>query len=284
MRLIHSVAEMASARSEVERPLGLVPTMGALHEGHLSLVRRARSENASVVVTIFVNPTQFGQNEDLAAYPRDPDRDLSLLEAEGADAVFMPPPEEVYPAGYDTWVSVERTSAPLEGASRPGHFRGVATVVCKLFNMVRPDRAYLGQKDAQQVQVIRRMNADLNLGVEINAMPTVREADGLAMSSRNAYLSPEQRRAAPVVYAALQAAQAKYNDGVRQAGTVREAMHRVLAAEPLAQPDYVSVADPDTLAELELIDGPALASLAVRIGTTRLIDNVVLGADERSRS
>ena len=282
MRLIHSVAEMALARSEVERPLGLVPTMGALHEGHLSLVRRARSESASVVVTIFVNPTQFGQNEDLAAYPRDPERDLSLLEAEGADLVFMPPPEEVYPIGYDTWVSVERTSAPLEGESRPGHFRGVATVVCKLFNMVRPDRAYFGQKDAQQLQVIRRMNADLNLDVEITAMPTVREPDGLAMSSRNAYLSPEQRRSAPVLYAALQAAQHLYDDGTRQAAALREAMQRVLTAEPLARPEYVSVADPDTLAELEVIHGAALASLAVRIGTTRLIDNVVLGADERS--
>ncbi|MDE2859909.1 MAG: pantoate--beta-alanine ligase [Chloroflexota bacterium] len=282
MRLIHSVAEMALARSEVERPLGLVPTMGALHEGHLSLVRRARSENASVVVTIFVNPTQFGPSEDLAAYPRDPDRDLALLEAEGADVVFMPPPKEVYPAGYDTWVSVERTSEPLEGASRPGHFLGVATVVCKLFNMVRPDRAYFGQKDAQQLQVIRRLNSDLNFDVKINAMPTVREPDGLAMSSRNAYLSPDQRRAAPVVYAALQAAQELYADGARQASAVREAMQRVLASEPLAQPEYVSIADPGTLAELELIDGPALASLAVRIGTTRLIDNVVLGTDERS--
>ena len=282
MRLIQSVAEMASARSEVERPLGLVPTMGALHDGHLSLVRRARSENASLVVTIFVNPTQFGPNEDLAAYPRDPERDLALLEAEGADVVFMPPPDEVYPAGYDTWISVERTSAPLEGEARPGHFRGVATVVCKLFNMVRPDRAYFGQKDAQQLQVIRRMNADLNLGVEITAMPTVREPDGLAMSSRNAYLSPEQRRAAPVLYAALQAAQQLYDGGVRQADTLRDAMQRVLADEPLAVPDYVSIADPDSLAELELIDGPSLAALAVRIGTTRLIDNVVLGADERS--
>ena len=279
MRLLHSVAEMVSARAEVERPLGLVPTMGALHEGHLSLVRRARSENASLVVTIFVNPSQFAPNEDLAAYPRDPERDLALLESEGADVVFMPPPEEVYPAGYDTWISVERTSASLEGEARPGHFRGVATVVCKLFNMVRPDRAYFGQKDAQQLQVIRRMNADLNLGVEVTAMPTVREPDGLAMSSRNAYLSPDERRAAPVLYAALQAAQELYDDGVRQAPAIREAMQRVLAAEPLAQPEYVSVADPDTLAELELVDGPALASLAVRIGTTRLIDNVVLRAD-----
>ncbi len=278
MRLIHSVADMASAREELERPLGLVPTMGALHDGHLSLVRRARSENASLVVTIFVNPTQFGPSEDLAAYPRDPERDLALLEAEGADLVFMPPPDEVYPAGYDTWISVERTSAPLEGEARPGHFRGVATVVCKLFNIVRPDRAYFGQKDAQQLQVIRRMNADLNLCVGITAMPTVRESDGLAMSSRNAYLSPEQRSAAPVLYATLQAAQQLYDGGVRQADTLRNAMQRVLAAEPLAVPDYVSVADPDTMAELELIEGAALASLAVRIGTTRLIDNVVLGA------
>ena len=283
MRLLRSVAEMASARAEAERPLGLVPTMGALHEGHLSLVRRARIENSSVVVTIFVNPTQFAPNEDLAAYPRDPDRDLSLLDSEGVDAVFMPPSEEVYPAGFDTWISVERTSAPLEGEARPGHFRGVATVVCKLFNIVRPDRAYFGQKDAQQLQVIRRLNADLNLDVEVTAMPTIREADGLAMSSRNAYLSPEQRRAAPVLYAALQAAQDLHADGVRQAAAVREAMQRVLAAEPLAQPEYVSVADPDTLAELDQIDGHALVSLAVRIGATRLIDNVVLGADERSR-
>ena len=279
MRLLHSVAEMVSARAEVERPLGLVPTMGALHEGRLSLVRRARSENASLVVTIFVNPTQFAPNEDLAAYPRDPERDLALLASEGADVVFMPPPEEVYPTGYDTWISVERTSASLEGEARPGHFRGVATVVCKIFNMVRPDRAYFGQKDAQQLQVIRRMNADLNLGVEVTAMPTVREPDGLAMSSRNAYLSQDERRAAPVLYAALQAAQELYDDGVRQAPAIREAMQRILAAEPLVRPEYVSVADPDTLAELELIEGLALASLAVRIGTTRLIDNVVLGTD-----
>ena len=270
---------MVSARAEVERPLGLVPTMGALHEGHLSLVRRARSDNATLVVTIFVNPTQFAPNEDLAAYPRDPERDLALLESEGADVVFMPPPEEVYPAGYDTWISVERTSASLEGEARPGHFRGVATVVCKLFNMVRPDRAYFGQKDAQQLQVIRRMNADLNLGVEVTAMPTVREPDGLAMSSRNAYLSPDERRAAPVLYAALSAARDLYDGGIRQAQAIREAMRKPLDAEPLARTDYVSVADPDTLAELELVEGPAIASLAVRIGTTRLIDNVVLGPD-----
>ncbi len=276
MRLLHTVAEMTAARSEAARPLGLVPTMGALHEGHLSLVRRARSENATLVVTIFVNPTQFGPNEDLAAYPRDTERDIALLESEGADVVFMPPPEEVYPAGFDTWVSVERTSAPLEGEHRPGHFRGVATVVCKLFNIVRSDRAYFGQKDAQQLQVIRRMNADLNLGVELTAMPTVREPDGLAMSSRNAYLSPPERHAAPVLYAALTAARQLYESGARDASALREAIQRVLAAEPLANPDYVSIADPDTLAELERIEGPALVSLAVRIGTTRLIDNVTL--------
>ena len=270
---------MATARTAAERPLGLVPTMGALHEGHLSLVRRARSENATLVVTIFVNPTQFAPNEDLAAYPRDLDRDIALLEQEGADLVFLPSPEEIYPDGFDTWVSVERTSAPLEGESRPGYFRGVATVVCKLFNIVRPDGAYFGQKDAQQLQVIRRMNADLNLGVELTAMPTVREPDGLAMSSRNAYLSPAERRAAPVLYNSLRAPKDLYADGVRQAPAIREAMQRVLDAEPLARIDYVSVADPDTLAELQHIDGPALVSLAVRIGNTRLIDNVVLGAE-----
>ena len=205
---------MATARTAAERPLGLVPTMGALHEGHLSLVRRARSENATLVVTIFVNPTQFAPNEDLAAYPRDLDRDIALLEQEGADLVFLPSPEEIYPDGFDTWVSVDRTSAPLEGESRPGHFRGVATVVCKLFNIVRPDGAYFGQKDAQQLQVIRRMNADLNLGVELTAMPTVREPDGLAMSSRNAHLNPAERRAAPVLYNSLRAARELYADGV----------------------------------------------------------------------
>ena len=279
MRLLHSVAEMATARTAAERPLGLVPTMGALHEGHLSLVRRARSENATLVVTIFVNPTQFAPNEDLAAYPRDLDRDIALLEQEGADLVFLPSPEEIYPDGFDTWVSVDRTSAPLEGESRPGHFRGVATVVCKLFNIVRPDGAYFGQKDAQQLQVIRRMNADLNLGVELTAMPTVREPDGLAMSSRNASLNPAERRAAPVLYNSLRAAKDLYADGVRQAPAIREAMQRVLDAEPLVRIDYVSVADPDTLAELQQIEGPALVSLAVRIGDTRLIDNVVLGAE-----
>ena len=280
MRLLHSVAEMATARTAAERPLGLVPTMGALHEGHLSLVRRARSENATLVVTIFVNPTQFAPNEDLAAYPRDLDRDVALLEQEGADLVFLPSPEEIYPDGFDTWVSVDRTSAPLEGESRPGHFRGVATVVCKLFNIVRPDGAYFGQKDAQQLQVIRRMNADLNLGVELTAMPTVREPDGLAMSSRNAYLSPAERRAAPVLYNSLRAAKDLYADGVRQAPAIREATQRVLDAEPLARIDYVSVADPETLAELQQIEKPALVSLAVRIGNTRLIDNVVLGAEK----
>ena len=282
MRLLYSVADMATARTAAERPLGLVPTMGALHKGHLSLVRRARSDNATLVVTIFVNPTQFAPNEDLAAYPRDLDRDLALLDIEGADLVFLPSPEEIYPDGFDTWVSVERTSARLEGEARPGHFRGVATVVCKLFNIVRPDRAYFGQKDAQQLQVIRRMNADLNLGVEVTAMPTVREPDGLAMSSRNVNLSTAQRRAAPVLYAALQAAQELYADGVRQATAVREAMQKMLDSEPLASTDYVSVADPDSMAELQRIEGPALVSLAVRIGTTRLIDNVVLGAHERS--
>ena len=196
MRLIHTVAEMSAAQREVPRPLGLVPTMGALHEGHLSLVRRAREENSTAAASIFVNPTQFGPQEDYGSYPRDLDRDLAMLEECGIDLVFLPQPEDMYPPGFDTWVDVDRTASRLEGEARPGHFRGVATVVTKLFTIVRPDRAYFGQKDAQQAQVIRRLNTDLNLGVDPVIMPTVRESDGLAMSSRNAYLNPQEREAA----------------------------------------------------------------------------------------
>ena len=276
MRLVHTVAEMASAQKEVGRPLGLAPTMGALHEGHLSLVRQARRENATLAVSIFVNPTQFGSREDLATYPRDQERDLALLEELETDLVFLPQQDDMYPAGFDTWVNVERTSARLEGESRPSHFRGVATVVSKLFNIVRPDRAYFGQKDAQQVQVIRRMNEDLNLGVELMVLPTVREADGLAMSSRNVRLNPQERRAALALYNSLRRAQDMHGDGARQAPAIREAMQRIIQAEPLARLDYVSIANPDTLDELDVIEGPALASLAALIGNTRLIDNIVL--------
>ena len=276
MRLIHTVAEMSAAQREVARPLGLVPTMGALHEGHLSLVRRARDENSTAAASIFVNPTQFGPQEDFGSYPRDLDRDLALLEECGIDLVFLPQPEDMYPPGFDTWVEVDRTAARLEGEARPGHFRGVATVVTKLFTIVRPDRAYFGQKDAQQAQVIRRLNTDLNLGVEPVIMPTVREPDGLAMSSRNAYLNAQEREAALVLYSSLCLAQDMHRDGVTSASQIRDAMRELIQAEPLAQIDYVSIANHDTLEELETVQVPALVSLAVRIGRARLIDNVVL--------
>lgn len=279
MRLINSVAEMASAQREAARPLGLVPTMGALHDGHLSLVRRALEECATVVVSIFINPTQFGPQEDLQAYPRSLKRDMALLKEENVHLVFAPPPEEVYPPGFDTWVEVGHIANRLEGEARPGHFRGVATVVSKLFDIIGPDRAYFGQKDAQQCLVIRRLNADLNLGVDVVVVPTVRETDGLAMSSRNAYLSPSERQAAPVLYRSLSLAEAMYDKGQGNAADIKEAMLRLLQAEPLAHTDYISIADPETLEELENIQGPALVSLAVRMGKTRLIDNVVLGAD-----
>jgi len=259
------------------RPLGLVPTMGALHEGHLALVRRARRENATLAVTIFVNPTQFGDGDDLSKYPRDLDKDLELLRSEGADLVFAPAVKEMYPAGFDTWVDVGGLADRLEGAHRPGHFRGVATVVAKLLNLTRPDRAYFGQKDGQQLAVLRRMVQDLDLGPEIVAVPTVRGPDGLALSSRNSYLTEEQRQAAPVVYRALCTVEELWRQGVRDAGRLREEARRVLEGEPLVERiDYVSVADADTLEELEQVDGRAMLSVAVQLGVPRLIDNVIL--------
>jgi pantoate--beta-alanine ligase len=251
--------------------------MGYLHEGHLSLVQRAKEECASMVVSIFVNPTQFGPNEDLAAYPRNLEGDLRLLESLEVDLVWTPTPEIMYPNGYQTWVQVEALAEPLEGAMRPGHFRGVTTVVAKLFNGVQPARAYFGQKDAQQVAVIRRMARDLNFPLEVVVCPTVREPDGLAMSSRNAYLDPEQRRAATVLYHALSVAKAVYEAGERDAEKLRALMRETLAAEPLARVQYVSCADYDTLEELETVGGKALLSMAVFVGKTRLIDNFVLG-------
>jgi pantoate--beta-alanine ligase len=250
--------------------------MGFLHEGHLALVRRARAECASIGVSIFVNPAQFGPQEDLARYPRNLERDLSLLEPAGADIVWAPEAGEMYPAGYQTYISLEEISQPLEGAVRPGHFRGVATIVAKLFNAFTPDRAYFGQKDAQQAAVIRQMARDLNFPLEIIVCPTVRESDGLAMSSRNTYLQPEERRASVVLYRSLTAAQAAYRSGERDADKMRAVMRECLAAEPRAQTEYVSVADPDTLRELDHIEQNGLFSLAVRIGKTRLIDNFVL--------
>ncbi len=277
MMIVSTLEELRSARALLDEPVGFVPTMGYLHEGHLSLARRAAQECASVVVSIFVNPAQFGPAEDLARYPRDLERDLRLLEPLGVDLVWTPTAEEMYPSGYQTWVQVETLTQPLEGAQRPGHFRGVTTIVAKLFNSVQPARAYFGQKDAQQAAVIRRMTLDLNFPIEIVVCPTVREPDGLAMSSRNAYLSREERQAATVLFRALTAAQAAYEGGERRAARLRQTMMDVLSAEPRAQVQYVSCADYESLEELETVSGKALLSMAVFIGKTRLIDNIVVG-------
>ena len=277
MLVVESLSDLRTARAALPDPLGLVPTMGYLHEGHLSLVRAAKAECASTAVSIFVNPTQFGPQEDLSRYPRDLPRDLALLEKEGVDLVWTPAPETIYPAGYQTWVSVEALAQPLEGAMRPGHFRGVATVVAKLFNAVQPQKAYFGQKDAQQAAVIRRMAADLNFPLEVVVCPIHREADGLAMSSRNVYLSPDERRAAPALYRGLSAARQAFEQGERHADHLRQLVIDTVQAEPLASLQYVSCADPDTLQELH---GPAprlLISMAVFFGKTRLIDNIVIG-------
>jgi pantoate--beta-alanine ligase len=250
--------------------------MGYLHEGHLALVKQAKIENSAVIVSIYVNPTQFGPREDLGAYPRDLDRDLELLRKGGTDIVFVPPDDEMYPSEFSSWVDVEKVTERLEGASRPGHFRGVATVVAKLFNIVQPTRAYFGQKDAQQVVVIKRMAADLNMNLEVVVVPTVRESDGLAMSSRNVYLSPKERQAGTILFKALTLARRLRGGGGKDAENIRRQMTALIQKEPLAQIDYVSIADAETLEELNSLDRPAVASLAVRIGKTRLIDNMPL--------
>ncbi len=270
---------MRSTLGRLRGSVGLVPTMGFLHAGHMALVSRARAENHVVVVTIFVNPTQFGPNEDLATYPRDLDRDLALLQQAGVDLVFIPDASEMYPEGFSSYVTVEGLSERLEGASRPGHFRGVATVVAKLFNIVPADHAYFGQKDAQQVVVIKRMVRDLNFRHEIVVVPTVRVEDGLALSSRNVYLNGEEQQAALALSRGLFLARDLYQAGERDAETLRSAVRRVLAAEPLARTDYVTVSDAETLEELDRIDRPALVAVAASIGRTRLIDNVPLPPD-----
>jgi pantoate--beta-alanine ligase len=277
-RVLRSRAELRAALADAPRPLGLVPTMGWLHEGHRSLFQRARAENPTVVASIFVNPRQFNVAADFTKYPRNEERDVSICAAEGVDIVWAPPVDEVYVPGFDTTVTVGAISRPLEGAARPGHFDGVATVVAILFGLVGAERAYFGQKDAQQVMVIRRMARDLALPTEVIACPTVREADGLALSSRNVHLAPAERAAAPVLHRALSAASGLWRAGERSGDALREAMRSVLAAEPLAVPEYVSVADALTLAELDRIDGSVLLSLAVRFGSTRLIDNELLEA------
>jgi pantoate--beta-alanine ligase len=276
MQVVGPIFEVRALRQKLSGTVGFVPTMGYLHEGHLALVKQARIENSAVIVSIYVNPTQFGPREDFRAYPRDLNRDLEMLRGGGADIVFAPSDEEMYPSEFSSWVDVEKVTERLEGASRPGHFRGVTTIVAKLFNIVQPSRAYFGQKDAQQVVVIKRMVADLNMGVEVVVVPTVREGDGLAMSSRNIYLNPKERQAATILFKALTLARQLGRGGEKGAEKIRRQMTALIQKEPLAQIDYVSFADAETLDELNLLDRPAVASLAVRIGKTRLIDNMPL--------
>lgn len=280
MRIIRSPREMQEAVLALRREgrrVGLVPTMGYLHEGHLSLVRIARRHADVVVVSIFVNPTQFGPNEDLAKYPRDFDRDERLCGEENVDIVFYPPAAEMYPKDHSTWVVEQKLSSHLCGVSRPGHFRGVCTVVAKLFNLVLPDVAVFGEKDAQQLRIIERMARDLDFPVRIVRGPTVREPDGLAMSSRNAYLSPEERRQALCLRRALDRAESLCRGGERDAAKLKAAMHAVLAESPLARADYLEIVDDSTLEAVYAVDRPCLVALAVFLGKTRLIDNTGIG-------
>lgn len=276
MEVVKTLPEIRALRQQSSGTIGFVPTMGYLHEGHLALVQRARTENSAVVVSIYVNPAQFGPREDLASYPRDLNRDLEMLRRQGTDIVFVPSNDEMYPPEFGSWIDVEKVTERLEGASRPGHFRGVATIVAKLFNIVQPTRAYFGQKDAQQALVIKRMVADLNMGLEIVVIPTVRESDGLAMSSRNVYLSRRERQAATVLFKALTLARQLRRRGETEGEEIRRQMTALIEKEPVARIDYVSIADAETLEELTSVDRPALASLAVKIGKTRLIDNMPL--------
>ncbi len=276
MKTVSSLSELRTKRLSLKGIVGLVPTMGYLHEGHLSLIRQAKGECDHVVLSIFVNPTQFGPSEDLSKYPRDLERDLNLIRPLGVDLVWTPTGEEMYPPGYQTWVEVDALTHPLEGAVRPGHFKGVTTIVAKLFNAVQPDKAYFGQKDAQQHTVIRQMVRDLNFPLEVVICPIVREADGLAMSSRNKYLNEADRLAATVLSRALHAAAESYEGGERSAEALREKMKEVILSEPRVQMQYVSCADFDTLLELDVVTNKALLSMAVLFGKTRLIDNLVL--------
>jgi len=277
VQVVHTVAEMKKLRRKCKGSVGLVPTMGYLHEGHLELVRQAKSENRAAVATIFVNPTQFGPSEDFKSYPRDLDRDLALLEKVKTDIVFVPSDKEMYAEGYNTWVEVRGITARLEGKSRPTHFQGVTTVCNKLFQIIEPDRAYFGQKDAQQAIVIQRMVSDLNMNLEIVVCPTVRESDGLAMSSRNTYLTKEDRVSAVVLYKSLCLAKDMYEKGERDAAAIKKAMNSQISGVAAAKLDYISIADTGTLDEVEKIRGRVLVSLAVRLGKPRLIDNIILG-------
>lgn len=276
MKIARSIQEMKSLRKQCQGTVGFVPTMGYLHDGHLQLVRNAKKENPVAVASIFVNPTQFAPNEDFKAYPRNLERDCQMLESVGTDIVFVPSDTDMYPAGYDTWVNVQGITQYLEGRSRPTHFRGVTTVCNKLFNIVQPDRAYFGQKDAQQALVIQKMVRELDMNLEIIVCPTVREHDGLAMSSRNTYLTPQERPTANVLYRSLMLAQDMHQKGERDAGKIKAAMTELISTVPGANIDYISISDIDTLAEVEKVSGRVLVSMAVRIGKPRLIDNIIL--------
>lgn len=279
MQWIESIAETRAIIAEWRRQglsVGFVPTMGYFHEGHLTLIREAKRENVRVVVSLFVNPSQFGPAEDLERYPRDHERDRALAEEAGADLIFAPQPTTMYPEGYQTWVEVTELSQGLCGESRPGHFRGVATVVTKLFLIVLPDRAYFGEKDAQQIRVIRRMTQDLNIPVDIKPIPTVREADGLAMSSRNVFLSPEDRRAALVLSKSLFLLRDRVANGERDAVRLGEAMRDMIATEPWVELEYLALVDDGTMEPVQSIDKPVLAALAAKVGKTRLIDNITV--------
>jgi pantoate--beta-alanine ligase len=277
MKIIRNLVEMKESRALLKGSVGLVPTMGFLHAGHLSLVKLSKNENDTTIVSIFVNPTQFGPKDDFDRYPRDERRDIDMLEEAGVDIVFIPTAQEMYPSGFNTWVEVEGIAERLEGSARPGHFKGVATVCNKLFNIVAPDKAYFGQKDAQQVLVIKKIVSDLNMNLVVVVGTTLREPDGLAMSSRNTYLKPVERQAATALYKSLSKAAQMYKSGEHEADTIRDAMTTLIQSEPLAKIEYISIADPVSLKELEHIRSQALVSLAVKIGKTRLIDNIILG-------
>jgi pantoate--beta-alanine ligase len=280
VNVVTTVEELRRARRALLGKVGFVPTMGFLHEGHLALVAESRQSNASTAASIFVNPKQFGPSEDFGTYPRDLERDLRLLETDGVDLVFVPTVQEIYPPGFSTSIDVGPIGERLEGRSRPGHFRGVATVVARLFGLVQPDRAYFGQKDAQQCVVVKKLVSELAIPLDLIVVATVREPDGLALSSRNVYLNPDERVAARVLSASLRSARAAFDSGERDATALRALVGELIATEPLARLDYASLADPETLDELDHVTSAAIASLAVRIGTTRLIDNEFFGSSE----
>ena len=275
MKIVTEISEMLETRKNLERPMGLVPTMGALHKGHKSLIDRSLRDNKSTVASIFVNPSQFSKTEDFNRYPQSLSLDLNLLEAAGVDIAFIPNNEAMYPQDFETWIEVEKTSALLEGKSRPGHFKGVATIVTKLFNIVRPDNAYFGQKDAQQLNIIKKLNKDLHLSISIIEMPTIRDIDGLAISSRNSYLTDQERLSAGLIFQALSKAKKMIRELETDTDTIKKEIINILNSSHLISIDYVSISRCETLEEVKTIEEPVLISLAVNVGNTRLIDNII---------